>query len=87
MGSTKGEFTEHQISEDQLVIAEAVLTHARANYNHDGWDYIVECYSRRELAEIIDHNGILTVDNAITYMHGVARRHQAMREDVSGESF
>jgi hypothetical protein len=87
MGGTKREYEEHLVSEDQLVIADAVLAHAKANYKRDGWDAIVELYSRHDIAEVINRNGLLTVDSAITYVHGVARRHEAMAKDVTGKSF
>lgn len=83
MGAHKTEFVEHQISQDQLAIADAVLAHAQANYKRDGWDAIVELYSRRNIAEVIDHNGLLTVDSAITYIHGVAKRHEALAKAVT----
>jgi hypothetical protein len=36
---------------DTLVTA--VKRHAAANYEQDGWDFIVECYTDAELAELI----------------------------------
>lgn len=37
----------------QLTLIAAVREHALANYDTDGWDYIVECYEDDELAELI----------------------------------
>jgi len=34
-------------------LVEAVKRYALDHYNQGGWDYIVECYSDTELAEII----------------------------------
>jgi len=36
---------------DEMVTA--VRSHAIENYNNDGWDYIIECYSSKELEEEI----------------------------------
>ena len=35
-------------------IAQAVYDHALKNYEHDGWDMVVECY---DLAEIMEDMG------------------------------
>ena len=31
----------------------AVKKHALANYERDGWDYVVECYDDAQIADII----------------------------------
>lgn len=38
---------------DISVLVAAVKQHALDHYNEGGWDYIIECYSDQELAEII----------------------------------
>ena len=46
-----------------MTILEAVKAHAQKHYNEDGWDFIVECYTDKELTELIGK--CKTVDAAI----------------------
>lgn len=39
------------ITQAHLEWADRVLAHAVENYDSDGWDFIVECYDRQELAD------------------------------------
>jgi len=49
---------------EQLI--EAVKAHARDHYAAGvGWDYIVECYSDAEIAEVLDAAGSTTPAQAI----------------------
>lgn len=41
----------------------AVRKHAEENYEKDGWDYVVECFSDEELAE--DIKDCITAEEAI----------------------
>ena len=34
-------------------LVEAVKAHALENYERDGWDFVIECYSDADIAEII----------------------------------
>lgn len=36
---------------DELI--DAVRAHAEANYERDGWDFLVECWDDAEIAEVI----------------------------------
>lgn len=36
---------------DELI--QAIRQHALANYNHQGWDYLVECYEDKDILEEI----------------------------------
>ncbi len=85
MGAVKRMMEEHEIRQDQLEIARGVLAHAKANYDRDGWDYIVECYSAEELVEVIGDN--YTLKAAIKHVAQVARLHDSVRKDVQGEIF
>lgn len=38
---------------EQVLIA-AVRNHALANYNSNGWDYLVECWEDGDILEVID---------------------------------
>lgn len=48
---------------DSLV--QALKTHAMENYNAGGWDVVVECYTDREIAEILTEKHATTLDEAI----------------------
>jgi len=37
---------------------EAVRNHAIENYNHGGWDYIVECYSDEDIQRVLNYDGV-----------------------------
>ena len=40
------------MNEQELIAA--VRTHAYANYNADGWDYLVECWADGDILEVIE---------------------------------
>lgn len=46
-------------------IVEAVKEHAQEHYEDGGWDVIVECYSDRNIADIITEDTILFAEAAI----------------------
>lgn len=65
----------------RLPLAEAVYDHACENYERGGWDYVVECYDRSELAELVGR--ATTVHGAISNVAkatGIAL-HNARREE------
>jgi len=68
-------------------LAEAVQKHAVSNYENSGWDYIVECWTRAEIAEELERVKILTVDNAIAHFAEGARIFHDRRTDAEAEIF
>ena len=68
-------------------IAEAVQKHAVVNYEQSGWDYIVECWTRAEIAEELERVKIATVDEAIAYYAESARIFHDRRTDAEAEIF
>ncbi len=63
-------------------MVDAVREHAEANYEADGWDYVVECYSRKDLEEII--GSATTEKGAIEAVGEVVGTLNERREDVQG---
>lgn len=47
-------------------IAQAVYSHAEANYEHGGWSTIVECYSLTEIADELPAS-VTTAEEGIAY--------------------
>ena len=60
----------------------AVKTYAVQNYNSDGWDIVVECYDRDELAEIIGDAS--TVNQAIARVGNHVGVIAEYRADIQG---
>lgn len=68
-------------------LAEAVQKHAVVNYEQSGWDYIVECWTRAEIAEELERVKITTVNEAISYYAESARIFHDRRTDAEAERF
>ena len=51
------------MSATQQDLVTAVRAHANGNYEKDGWDFLVECYSDDEIVDLI--GGARTVNGAI----------------------
>ena len=68
-------------------IAEAVQKHAVVNYEKSGWDYIVECWTRDEIAWELNRVNITTVDDAIAHYAESARIFHDRRTDAEAEIF
>lgn len=63
----------------------AVKAHALANYDADGWDFIVECWEDREIAEAI--TGATTEAEAIAMVADTAGLLDERRREVVAEIF
>jgi len=70
---------------DMVDLIKAVRDHAMANYEKDGWDYIIECYSDEDIKEAI--GGAKTVAGAIRNVKQIVSRMDDRRKDVQGEIF
>ena len=68
-------------------IAEAVQKHAVVNYEVSGWDYIVECWTLQEIADVLTHCNITTVSEAIAHYAELARLFHDRRTDAEAEIF
>lgn len=60
-------------------LVDGVKAHAKANYEDNGWDYLVECYDDDEVAELIE--GATTVAEAIK----AAGEIMAIKDERRGE--
>lgn len=66
-------------------LIEAVKAHALANYEQDGWDFIVECWEDDEIAEAIE--GCTTEAEAIAEVRRTAGLLDERRREVTAEIF
>jgi len=66
-------------------LVKAVKQHAVDNYESDGWDYLVECYSDAEVAELIGK--CRTVAGAIKKVGKVMKIKGDYREDIQGTAW
>ena len=64
----------------------AVKAHAYSNYNKDGWDYLVECWSDSEIEEELG-DGSMSVDRAIAKIGKILKIHDDQRKDAQAESW
>ena len=58
----------------------AVRNHALANYNTDGWDYLVECWMDGDILECIDN--ATTAAQAIANVRDALAPLAEMRDEV-----
>ena len=63
----------------------AVRQHAEKNYERDGWDYVVECYSDEEIADII--KTARTPTGAIKMMRAQVKHRAEYRDEIRAEIF
>lgn len=65
-------------------MVEAVKNHAKANYERDGWDMVVECYEDSEIREAIA--GCTTEAEAIARLGEIASVWDDRRKDAQAEA-
>lgn len=70
---------------DEMV--EAVEKYARNHYGKDGWDVVVECYSRPDIVEVIQDAGARTPTQAVKAMREIVTAWDDRRKDVVAEIF
>lgn len=68
-------------------VIDALVAHAYANYETGGWDVLIECYDRKDMAEELTVQNITTTGEAIEYYAIVLGAHDEMRQDIEGEAF
>jgi len=61
----------------------AVREHALANYEKDGWDYLVECWSDEDIAKEIGRSR--TTQGAISKCRRVVKLLDERRQEVRAE--
>lgn len=66
-------------------LVKAVKAHAVDNYETGGWDYLVECYSDAEVAELIGR--ATTVKGAIKKVAEVMGIKDDYRKDIQGTAW
>lgn len=66
------------MNEADLIVA--VRDHAYANYNSDGWDYLVECWEDGDILECL--NGATTKEQAIHNVREALQPLADMRDEV-----
>lgn len=66
----------------KIEIAEQVVVHALKNYEESGWDFIVECFTRDEIAQTIHAKHIVSVREAIAYFSAHARLLDERRREI-----
>jgi len=63
----------------------AVKDYALAHYETDGWDYVVECYSDAEIADVI--KTARTAAGAVKMMRAQVKPRADYRADIQAERF
>ena len=63
----------------------AVRKHAAKNYERDGWDYVVECYSDDDIREAI--GDAKTENQAIVRVKRAVKVLDDHRKDICAEAF
>ena len=67
----------HNVNMENLI--DAVKAHATANYNKNGWDFVLECFSDDQIKDIIGE--ARTIDGAIAKMREEIKWRHEMRLD------
>ena len=60
-------------------LIDAVKAHATANYNKNGWDFVLECFSDDQIKDIIGE--ARTIDGSIAKMREEIKWRHEMRLD------
>lgn len=71
----------------KLEIADAVIQHALTNYEEDGWDFLVECFTRDEIAQTLHEQNIVGTRAAITHFQNHVKLLNERRREVESEIF
>jgi hypothetical protein len=64
---------------------QTVKDFALANYNKDGWDFVVECWSDAEIAEQI--TGAKTAEDAIKRMRNIVSAQDSYRKEIAATAW
>ena len=66
-------------------LVEAVKAFAYSNYNKDGWDILIECYSDDDIAELIGNRK--TIDSAIKACRKDVKERDSWRKEIEATAF
>tara|TARA_R110000803_G_scaffold82360_1_gene148508 strand:- start:260 stop:469 length:210 start_codon:yes stop_codon:yes gene_type:complete len=66
-------------------LVSAVKDFANINYNKDGWDILVECYSDDDIAELIGNRK--TIDSAIKVCRKDVKERDGYRKEIEATAF
>ena len=69
----------------RMDLVAAVRHYALANYNSDGWDFVVECWEDEDILERI--GDAQTVDAAIAAVRRIVKIQAGRRHDIESEAF
>jgi hypothetical protein len=70
-----------------LDLVDAVRRHAMANYENDGWDYVVECFDDGDIIELISDADAKTAKQAIKAVGDYVKIRDDYRKDIQAEEF
>lgn len=65
-------------------MVDAVIAHAKENYEKDGWDFVIECYTRQDIRAMLHHKGATSNAEAIEEMGKLCKVLAAVRSDIQG---
>ena len=68
-------------------MAKAVMQHAEAHYERNGWDIVAETKTHEELIEMIKHMKCRTINGAINAVREWAKSIDERRREVQNEIF
>ena len=68
-------------------LVDAVKSHARAHYNHNGWDIVVETYSDNDISNILLRDNVRTEAMAIRVMSDEITPLAEYRDDIRAEGY
>lgn len=68
-------------------IATAVAAHALAHYSEGGWDFIVKCWTQREIVAELRTQGVATRSAAIGHFAAIAALLDERRAEVRAEAW
>ena len=74
-----------QLSQMHQNWIKAIRQHALKNYEHDGWDVLVECWFDEDIIKAWGNAKYYT--RAFNEVHTIVKRHDDIRRDVQGEVF
>jgi exopolyphosphatase/pppGpp-phosphohydrolase len=69
----------------KTLMVKAVRDHALANYEKDGWDYVVEAWDDEMVLEAIE--GCKTVSGAIRKVAKIVKEQEDYRQDIQSSAF
>lgn len=83
-----GEECEHRLAPTATdALLRVVREHAEENYEHDGWDYVVEAWDDAYLREILVREKAFTVEKALAAVGAVVKMLDERRKEIQATAF